>query len=244
MKKIIEIPTSDLRINIPDVLQIQGIPSSKEPSQKVVALFSNAKEIFCKHVRPIGIISNISKSEFETVYYGEALNENETPLDTIFRKADHLALFALTVGEEVSRKITTLFEIREFALASMLDAIASIGVEKAADRIEANFFHLIIQKGKPSPASAIVRYSPGYCGWHVSGQKKLFAFLHPEEIGITLLDSYLMKPLKSVSGVVVAGNREIHCFKDTYPFCEQCTSRSCRSRMNHFSRAHTENRVE
>lgn len=244
MKKIIEIPMSDVRIDMPDVLKMQEIPSDKKPSEKVVALFNKAEEIFCKHARPIGIISGISKPEFENVYYGEALNEKETPLDTIFRRADHLALFALTVGEEVSRKITELFEAREFALASMLDATASIGVEKAADSIENNFFNLLTQKGESTPATTIVRYSPGYCGWHVSGQKKLFTFLHPEEIGITLLDSYLMKPLKSVSGVLVAGDKEIHRFKDSYPFCTQCTTRSCRSRMKQFTRTHTEKRVE
>jgi hypothetical protein len=242
MKKIIEIPMSDVRIDMPDVLQMQGIPSDKKASQKIVALFDKAEEFFCKHARPIGIISGISKPEFENVYYGEALNEKETPLDTIFRRADHLALFALTVGKEASRKITELFEAREFALASMLDATASVGVEKAADSVETIFFNLLTGQGEGTPAITIVRYSPGYCGWHISGQKKLFTFLHPEEIGITLLDSYLMKPLKSVSGVLVAGSREIHRFKDTYPFCTQCTTRSCRSRIEHITRTSAENR--
>jgi hypothetical protein len=240
MKKIIEIPMSDVKIDMADVLKMQGIPSDKKASQKVVMLFNKAEEIFYKYARPIGIISGISKSEFENVYHGEALNERETPLDTIFRRADHLALFALTVGEEVNRKITELFETREFALASVLDATVSVGVERTADSIETKFFNLLTRKRESSPAITIVRYSPGYCGWHVSGQKKIFAFLHPEEIGITLLNSYLMKPLKSVSGVLVAGNREIHRFRDTYPFCIQCKTRSCRSRMEHFIRKNEE----
>ena len=63
----------------------------------------------------------------------------------------------------------------------------------------------------------VLRYSPGYCGWHISGQRRLFAHLRPERIGITLHDSYLMEPLKSVSGVLIAGAKEIHAFADTYP---------------------------
>ncbi|MCK4404551.1 MAG: hypothetical protein KAW02_05615, partial [candidate division Zixibacteria bacterium] len=58
-----------------------------------------------------------------------------------------------------------------------------------------------------------------------------FEFLHPEEIGITLLDSFLMKPLKSMSGVIVVGDREIHNFEDSYPFCRECRSHSCRDRI-------------
>jgi len=46
-----------------------------------------------------------------------------------------------------------------------------------------------------------------------------------------LLDSFLMKPLKSVSGVIVVGEKEIHDFEDSYPFCSQCRSHSCRDRI-------------
>ena len=56
----------------------------------------------------------------------------------------------------------------------------------------------------------VLRYSPGYCGWHVSGQINLFNTLTPEKIGITLGESCLMNPLKSVSGVLVAGPPNIH----------------------------------
>jgi hypothetical protein len=242
MRKIITIPMTDITPNRRDVLKMQGMPLGKKPSEKVVALFNTADAYFRDQARPIGIISDISKPEFENVYYGEALNEKETPLDTIFRKADHLAIFASTVGGKVSEKISELFKTHEFALASMLDAIASVGVEEVADSIENNYLNLLVQKGKSTSAPTIVRYSPGYCGWHISGQKKLFTFLHPEDIGIALLDSYLMKPLKSVSGVLVAGNKKIHMFKDSYPFCKQCTTRSCHARMKHLAQTRTSNR--
>ena len=74
-------------------------------------------------------------------------------------------------------------------------------------------------------------YSPGYCGWHVSGQGRLFGALCPEEIGIRLNASFLMQPLKSVSGVLVAGAPEIHDFDDDFDFCAECTTRECRVRI-------------
>jgi hypothetical protein len=76
-----------------------------------------------------------------------------------------------------------------------------------------------------------MRFSPGYCGWHVSGQKKLFAALEPEEIGITLTPSCLMKPLKSISGVIIAGDVDIFQFEDAFAFCGECSTHVCRERL-------------
>jgi hypothetical protein len=81
------------------------------------------------------------------------------------------------------------------------------------------------------PESVALAYSPGYCGWHISGQKQLFAFLKPEQIGISLTKSCLMRPLKSVSGVVIVGHGSIHEFQDAYPFCERCRTHGCRDRI-------------
>ena len=79
--------------------------------------------------------------------------------------------------------------------------------------------------------TGVLRYSPGYCGWHISGQRRLFDYLDPGQIGITLRESFLMDPLKSVSGVLIAGPREIHRFTDDYDFCDQCDTRGCRQRL-------------
>ena len=78
--------------------------------------------------------------------------------------------------------------------------------------------------------AGILRFSPGYCGWHVSAQKKLFEYLKPEEIGIGLNESCLMQPLKSISGVIFTGRMEIFEFDDNYPFCSDCTDHACRDR--------------
>ena len=43
-------------------------------------------------------------------------------------------------------------------------------------------------------------YSPGYCGWDIREQQKLFSLFPPQPCGITLSDSFLMSPVKSVSG--------------------------------------------
>lgn len=231
MREIIEIPIYDTKPSRVTVLKTQGITIDRELPRKIETLFNRAMELFIEFSHPKGIISEISIPEFESIYTGEGLNEKRTPLDDIYREAENLAIFAITIGDRLSQKIDELFKANEFALGSMLDSVASDGVEKAADIVENHFLKLLSKRGEINASTGILRYSPGYCGWHMSGQKKLFEFLHPENIGVTLLDSYLMKPLKSISGVMVVGDREIHNFEDSYPFCNQCLTHSCRNRI-------------
>jgi cobalamin-dependent methionine synthase I len=142
-----------------------------------------------------------------------------------------LSLFAVTLGDAVSNQIDELFKTNEFALGSMLDSAASVAAENVADVVQDRVFDMFMEEKKNHGKTGIMRFSPGYCGWHMSGQRKLFEFLQPEDIGITLLDSYLMKPLKSISGVMVVGGKNIFVFEDSYAFCSQCSSHSCRDRI-------------
>ena len=59
----------------------------------------------------------------------------------------------------------------------------------------------------------------------------LGAGLPAGEIGVTLNDSCLMSPLKSVSGVLVAGLGEAHRFRPDFPFCDDCRTHECGRRM-------------
>jgi len=231
MKKTIRMKADDVKPERNCFLNGLGIVPGRKRSERTEAILDRAMQLFLASCHPIGMISEVSIREFEILYHGEGLNEEETPLDVIFRKADTLAIFAATLGSEVSERIDELFKSFEFALGSMLDSVASEGTERAVDRLEEEFFDWLVRKGRVGHSAGILRYSPGYCGWHMSGQRKLFEFLHPEEIGITLLESFIMVPLKSITGVMVVGRKEIHQFEDSYPFCKECRTHSCRDRI-------------
>jgi hypothetical protein len=140
-------------------------------------------------------------------------------------------LFAFTLGPEISREIEEQSKTDGLALGYMLDAVASYSADKASEAAEEIFFSHLSSKGEVNALTRVLLYSPGYCGWHISSQQKLFEYLKPEEIGIRLNESFLMVPLKSISGVLVAGNADTHKFKNNYPFCAQCKTRSCRERF-------------
>ena len=178
--------------------------------------------------------------EFGKVFFGEGNNSAETPIQNIYRKADYLSLFAVTLGKKVSDKIREFFRKNDFALGHLLDCIASLAADNMVRKLEnlntenLGILYQQLPRLKHRNHRKDIRtlaYSPGYCGWHISGQKKLFEFLKPEKIGITLNDSFLMIPLKSISGVLISGKREIHQFKNNFSFCSMCKTKSCLERM-------------
>jgi len=231
MRGIIEIPAEKVVPDQAGILEKQGVPTGDDTPPKIRELLDTALDTFSSAVSAKGIYSDVTSAEFADIYAGEGNNEAETPLEGIFPKAETLALFAVTVGEKVCTEIDGLFDSNEPALAYMLDAAASDGAEKAADYLEAYYYNNTPLPDDASVPGKILRYCPGYCGWHISGQGKLFDYLHPEEIGITLRPSFLMEPLKSVSGVFIIGSPEIHIFKPKYSFCRECTSHSCLDRQ-------------
>jgi hypothetical protein len=215
---------------IPDkeaVLEGQG----RSPAERILPLLEQAMEIFTQEVRPIGLLSEIGIPEFEDVFHGEGRNDPEAPLGGIFRKAAHLSLFAVTLGDGVSQRISELFASGDYALGYLLDAAASAGADKASKKMVEFYRDLLAKQDVLMSDMEVMDYSPGYCGWHISGQKKLFQTLHPEEVGIALNESFLMLPLKSVSGVLVAGKPKIHEFDPSFAFCRECRTQTCRARM-------------
>ena len=215
----------------------EGMAGGNAPpgQDRLKGMIEQALDLLHSCAEPAGIVQEVTREQFAVIYAGEGRNAPESPLASIHPRAERLALFAATIGARVSGRIAELFQAREFALATLLDGAASAAAERAAGALEAHWPGTLSPRaaGPSIPAGGIhaVRYSPGYCGWHLTGQRALFAALHPEEIGITLRESCLMEPLKSISGVIVVGRREIHAFTPDYPFCTECRTRGCRERM-------------
>jgi hypothetical protein len=231
MSEIVTFSTEETAPDTGAILENQGIPQGLPVPAQIEELCTAACALLAKLAAPKGILKEISKAQFATVYRGEGQNDSTTPVDDIYGQAERLALFAGTLGERVSQEINNCFAANEFALGAMFDAAASISADKLTELLGERFLADPLQRGQATPATRVLGYSPGYCGWHISGQKKLFEHLRPEQIGITLRESLLMEPLKSVSGVLIAGPREIHVFQMSYPCCEKCEARSCRARI-------------
>ena len=135
------------------------------------------------------------------------------------KASEKIAVFACTIGDAVFEKSRTLMKNNEMLHGYIYDIYGSLAVENAMEQVQAN---LKLEMAKTGSGISN-RYSPGYCGWMVDEQKKLFSLLPPGFCGISLSDSCLMKPIKSISGFIGIGP-EIRPKGYT---CEVCDSSHC-----------------
>ncbi len=231
MSELVRIATAEITPDIPAILLAQGMDADSGVRDGVARTAEIALRLFAEEAHPRGIMKEIDPKELPPILYGSGHNSSPMLLDLVVPQAHHLALGAVTLGSEISVKIAALCRENEFALAAMLDAAASEGADRASHALEKHFWAQLSGTGDVSPSDEVYCYSPGYCGWHISAQKQLFAYLQPEQIGITLRASFLMDPLKSVSGLLVAGPPEGHRFGEPFPFCHDCQAQFCRPRQ-------------
>ena len=135
------------------------------------------------------------------------------------KKASHAAIFICTAGKEFTDKTRILNDEGNFLEAYILDSIGSLTVENAMNNIQ----NSLAEEMNGLGMKISNRYSPGYCNWALSEQKMLFSLIGENSIGITLNDSCLMYPTKSVSGIIGIGEN----IKKREYGCKICNNQTC-----------------
>ncbi len=229
MKRVTHFDLEDARPSHEGVLSAQELPVGDALPARLRDLLGEAFEEFDARAEPRALAGELSLAELEEVLDGFDGPVEETVIGQIYPQGEAFALYVATLGAPLADRIRELFATNDLGRGWMLDAVASAGADLLSELLSARFEEELGQRGPSAPR--VLPYSPGYCGWTVRGQKKLFARLQPEEIGVMLNDSCLMTPIKTVSGVLVAGPGEIHRFRPDFDFCDECKTRACGARM-------------
>ena len=149
------------------------------------------------------------------------------------RKCEKAALFVCTIGRAMETWAKKLSTEGDIALSYMVDTVASVTEEQATDVL-----HDYIEKQMQMRGLKITnRYSPGYCDWSVSEQHLLFSFFPVNFCGITLTESALMVPIKSVSGIIGVGT----AVKRVDYTCDTCDMKDCTYRAIRVAKAERAN---
>ncbi|MGM9647542.1 MAG: vitamin B12 dependent-methionine synthase activation domain-containing protein [Eubacteriales bacterium] len=131
-------------------------------------------------------------------------------------------LIAATMGLAADRLIRREEALSE-ARGVIADAVASAGIEAGCNRLCAHLSE-VAGKGK----FLRPRFSPGYGDFPITAEQPLLDLLSAQKLlGLTLTDSLLMLPTKSVSAIVGISPTPNRCRRG----CDGCESLDCPYRI-------------
>lgn len=143
--------------------------------------------------------------------------------------AEAVCCFLATVGPAVDMEIESLMQRRRFADAYVLDAMGSMSAENIVEQ----FYQRAARRQHKANGGVTLRFSPGYCDWPIQQQRPLFRLFAKTDVpDVTLNDSCLMSPRKSVSGLFGLLPPGIRGTDPAYNPCSNCNKRNCIARRD------------
>jgi len=212
---------SELAVDLRNLNAILGYPDSPLPPpfdeylEEALEFAANLTDIRAAW-RIVGDI-HIDPTAGSLIAGGQTFRTGKTVCKEL-RNSEEMLFFVCTAGRSISEMSTFLLHGDDPAKGYIYDQVGIFLAEAVGDRLQQ------IVKAELAAGKMITNmYSPGYCHWDVSDQHRLFELFPPAPCGVTLTDSALMDPVKSVSGVIGIGKSVSY---REYP-CALCLSLNC-----------------
>ncbi|MBL7178942.1 MAG: vitamin B12 dependent-methionine synthase activation domain-containing protein [Pseudomonadota bacterium] len=192
--------------------------------QKLEQLF-NDKITPCLHHTTVAI----DLVENGSIFLKEGQRLTSPKLSKTMKSCKEMVCYIVTVGDGVERKVQQLMDENHLAEAYILDAMASVATENMVTT-----FHQQMMAGYEIEGRGVTLcFSPGYCDWPITDQRKLFGLFDSNQITVQLTDSCFMQPRKSISGVFGVTPFD---FKQRSPQaynpCLDCNKKNCFAKRN------------
>lgn len=163
----------------------------------------------------------ISEKEHGTLNLGFA-ETSSAALRKNLRGCDEIIVFTATIGFEVDR-IIQKYSILSPAHAVTAQAAGAAAIEKWCDLLCERFKQRCISEKRYLRP----RFSPGYGDLSIKLQSDIIHILDcTRKIGVSLTDSLIMLPGKSVSAIIGISDKDIGCRSG----CEVCENTQCEFR--------------
>jgi hypothetical protein len=214
----------NIGVDVKEVLSRIGYADTRMASQRIISMVDDYLDNYHEFIDPSFkyVYRDIGKVTGSRTRVGNATFKSAV-LARLLERCQRAAVFVLTIGEYLEELVAYLSEKGLVLQATVLDAVGSGAAETLAAEIQAE-----IQRNAARRGLVISRrFSPGYCDWDIAQQGEIFKLLGNVN-GITLTDSRLMIPRKSVSGIIGIGlpGREI----EEYNPCTTCRKKDCPGR--------------
>ena len=146
-------------------------------------------------------------------------------LQTNLKDCEQVVLFAATLGTEVDRLLRKM-QVVDMAKAVVMQACAATLLEEYCDELQKGIAKQMQEQRK----YVRPRFSPGYGDFSISHQKDFLSLLNtPKAIGVSMTESYMLTPTKSVTAVIGISEIQTDCGSNT---CENCKKTDCTYRRS------------
>lgn len=174
-----------------------------------------------KYVYAFFPLNQLSQTELD-LGFTQVCSQN---LSKNLKDCDRVAVMAATLGTGVDRLLHR-YEVTALTRCVILQAAAAAFIEAVCDGCQEEIAGIARTEGyflRP-------RFSPGYGDFDIANQKPVIEALQAsKKIGLTLTDSCMMVPTKSVTAVIGLSKKAVRCHKEG---CESCTMEQCAYRRN------------
>ncbi len=234
LNKVIEVEIDPRQIQVQpsNILDLLGydINIGDEHTEMVIdSCLEQAKEL----ILPKGGVIFLRNEEVDpragNIRAGNVLFHTGKIIAAQLKKAGYAAFLICTAGSAIENLSREHMDKGNLLEGYILDLIGSEAAEETA-----SFVHETIQDIVGMDGFKITnRYSPGYCNWDVVEQFRLFQLFGKHDFGISLTDSALMSPVKSVSAIVGIGEN-VDRGKYSCSICgdKKCIYRNRKSQTN------------
>lgn len=127
---------------------------------------------------------------------------------------EEVLLFAATLGPKVDGALKRIM-LNSLAESNAAQAVAASLIETYSNQVLDDY----VTDGLVQ----LPRFSPGYGDWDLVEQKKFFQIMDCTKIGLTLTDSCMMVPMKSITAVVGLSKEK----SSVHSSCEICGLENC-----------------
>lgn len=135
------------------------------------------------------------------------------------RKAEMVAISVCTAGAGFSDWSKRLMAEGDMMKGYIVDVAGSEIVDRAMEHLQ----QIVFSEFEGQGMKITDPYNPGYCDWPVNEQQKLFSFFPDNYCGVSLSESSLMHPVKSLSGLTGIGPEA----KRSGYMCYNCPDMTC-----------------
>lgn len=199
----------------------------QEPDARTVEIVKEVLSDLQQLISPKNVMRKFScRIDAERVYLTDEQTElklESKDLATNLKDCDYVVLLAATLGNAPD-KLMMRYEITNMAKAAVVQAVAAELIESYCNEVQEQ----LMEEWKMKHYFLRPRFSPGYGDLSLAYQKDFFEVLACEKrIGVTLTDTLLMLPTKSVTALIGITKHEVTCHVGK---CHKCDKKDCEFR--------------